>query len=159
MKIKNAKLVFLGVSCALLLTAVFGFSGCSTTGSNPALLALAQAGVTEGASLGTADLIKSNPSYRPDFVLADNVLTTLSTGTNIITSASIQAVLTQAGETNATVSSIITSGLAMADQYLAQVSVSNPNSVYLEAVGWLATGINEGLSSSLPALKAKYHAR
>ena len=133
--------------------------GCASPGGNSALLTLAQAGVIEGASLGTAQLIKNNPSSRPDFVLAANVLTTLSTGTNTITSASIQAVLAQAGETNASITTLITSGLAVADQYLTQVSSANPNSIYLDAVGWLATGIKDGLNSSLPALKAKYHAR
>ena len=146
-----------GVVCVLLLSSSLALvDGCATTSG---LLALLQAGVIEGASLGTAKAIVAYPAYKPDFVLAAKELTTLSTGTNVVTSASIDAVLTQAGETNAAVVALITAGLAEGDAYLAQAGAANANSIYVDVAGWLAAGINEGLAISYGKLKVKYHVR
>jgi hypothetical protein len=158
-KIKNTKLLALFGAGALVLSAALGLgTGCGTTG-NSTLLSLLEAGVTEATSLGTAEFLDHNPSYRPDFVLAGSVLTTVSTGTNTITSAYITSVLTQAGETNATVVTLITAGLADADAYLAKIGAANSNSVYLAVVGDLGAGFTEGANASntLKSLKVKYH--
>ena len=122
-------------------------AGCSTTSNSVQTTALEQFAITSGVAAGTAEVISQYPTYRPDFVLAEAVLTSISTGTNTVTPAQINTLLKTQGVTNAVVAPIIVNGLTLADSYTA----NGTNASVQQVTSWISLGIQEGLAASTAA--------
>jgi len=129
-----------------------------TSGPTPAEVAAAQFTVESSVSIGTAEVLQSNPQYKPDFVLGGQVLLDLSKGTNTITTAEIESALAASGETNPIIEMTVVNALGAVNSYI-QGSNSDPtvqNQELQTVLFWIAAGMSEGIGNPPMTLKRKY---
>lgn len=123
-------------------------AGCATqTGQTE------QALIITAASTGTAIYLSNNKQDAPYFVATESVLNALSGSTNQINSATIEAALASAGQTNAVATIATINAINLADAFIADSSPTN-SQAFQQAAGWVATGIGRGLAMTPAQLKA-----
>jgi hypothetical protein len=136
--------IFKQITVAVLaVTLIFGFTGCSTTAPNNATT---MAAITVATAIGAQTYIQSNPKTLPDFVVAEQALYTISTGTNDVTVNSVETALkANGGNVNPVVSIAIVDGINLADSYLQN---SGTNSAAIKQVSFaVATGLAQAVQS------------
>ena len=137
------KKTILTVTSMLALAALI--VGCASTSTpTPQTLALEQFAITSGTSIATAEVLQQYPQYRPDFLLAEGVLTSIATGTNAVTAAQISALLQSSGVTNSVIAPIIVNGLTLADSYAA----NGTNATLQQVASWISLGIAQDLGTT-----------
>ena len=131
------------------ISLIIGLSGCATTPVAPST----QTAVTAAAAIGTAYDLSQRPKDLPYFIAAEQELYSIANSTNDITSASLNTVLSDAGQTNAFVDTAITIAIQTANSYIASVSGTNDATIK-EASGWIADGIAQSATPQVLSLKA-----
>ena len=134
---------------AIIALSVSCFIGCTTTGGNniPAENAL----ITAAASTGTELALQSQPKDAIYFIGAAQALQTVSTGSNAVTVATVEAALQTAGVTNVVVASAIENAITIGDSFIQNAGGTNSSAQFatLQVVcGDIATGIQQGLALS-----------
>ena len=134
-----------------ILALTLFFVGCSTnnTSNNP-VTPTDQALITLAAATGTELAVQNNPSYTPYFLGAEQVLLSISTGTNAISATTVEAALTSGGVTNVAVASAITEAIQLGDSYITSNTSGTNTSLQIVELrivcGDVGAGIQQGLA-------------
>lgn len=94
-------------ACAALL------AGCATAPTTTQLALISAASMD-----GTFAVLQSNPQDAPTFDAAYTALNTLGTSDNLLSYSTIEAVLTDTGQTNAAVKLAVANVIPLADAYI-----------------------------------------
>ena len=127
----------------VLAFAILASFGCATHTAQTT--ATEQILVTTAAAAGTQSAIQSNPKYAADFAAGAVVLSQLSGGTNQLTVTRVQSILAAAGQTNASVNYIAPLVVNLANSYATQGTNSALNATTQQWLGWIATGMAQGV--------------
>lgn len=122
------------------------FVGCSTTNT---VTPTDQALITLAAATGTELAVQNNPTYTPYFLGAEQVLLSISTGTNTISATTVEAALATGGVTNVAVASAITEAIQLGDSYIVANAGTNTSLQVTElrlVCGDVGAGIQQGLA-------------
>lgn len=138
------------ITTAVAICVAFALVGCSTTPTQQQVQT-EQVLITSAAELGTQIDLSKNPKDAPYFVVAEQVLNTISTSTNQVTVSSVEAALAASGNTNVDplVTAAIVNGLNIADAFIQNSGTNGivQSAALKSASGWIATGISEGLQT------------
>jgi len=132
-------------------------TGCATNQSgSPSAIAsqvLTPANLQSAAEFGTIADLQSRPQDAGYFQAAEDVLSSISTGTNTVSYADVQTGLAAAGTTNALASAAIAAFLPQIEQYALQNAPTNATAGQTSqqikvGAGAVATGIGQGLKAT-----------
>jgi len=135
--------------------------GCATSSNNNAAIeATAQLAVVSGAAIFTSQEVTSHPQYAPDFLIGEQVLSELDGSTTQITSAEVDQLMAQAGETNPVVNIVVANGLQAANVWISTLTNSTPgvqNEDLQTVCFWISSGISEGLTVNSSKIQQEYN--
>jgi hypothetical protein len=121
-------------------------AGCANT---PQTNTAELAAITLAATTGTELDLQSRPQDTIYFVGAEQVLKTLSTGTDSVSISTIEVALQSAGVTNVIVASSISEAITLGDSLIGQNTTNTSAQLiaFQQVDGAIATGISNGLSA------------